>query len=211
MAGRAGTRQGSMIVHGHRLPRQVLDFWFGARRLAGTRPHPRSLVSQGPGVRRHRSARASATRSSAALARRRTASGTPRRTARWRECCCSTSSPATSIATRHARSPATRARSAAAEDPRWRADTIARSIRFGRWFLYLPFEHAEDAAAQHRSLALFGALAQETGDDGAAATGRAKHADVIFRFGRYPHRNAILGRASTPEEVAFLAQPGSRF
>ena len=38
-----------------------------------------------------------------------------------------------------------------------------------------------------------------------------KHADVIARFGRYPHRNAILGRASTPEEIAFLAEPGSRF
>jgi uncharacterized protein (DUF924 family) len=38
-----------------------------------------------------------------------------------------------------------------------------------------------------------------------------RHADVIFRFGRFPHRNAILGRESTPEELAFLAQPGSRF
>ncbi len=81
---------------------------------------------------------------------------------------------------------------------------------FGRWFLYLPFEHAEDAAMQHRSLALFGALAQATGDTAPLDWAR-KHADVIFRFGRYPHRNAILGRASTPEEVAFLAQPGSRF
>ena len=38
-----------------------------------------------------------------------------------------------------------------------------------------------------------------------------KHADVIFGFGRFPHRNAILGRESTPEELEFLAQPGSRF
>ncbi|MBK9117834.1 MAG: DUF924 domain-containing protein [Betaproteobacteria bacterium] len=79
-----------------------------------------------------------------------------------------------------------------------------------RGFVYLPFEHAEDAAMQHRSLALFGALARETGDDTLLVWAR-KHADVIFRFGRYPHRNAILGRASTPEEVAFLAEPGSRF
>ena len=81
---------------------------------------------------------------------------------------------------------------------------------FGRWFLYLPFEHAEDPDVQGRSLALFGALAQETGDPSPLEWAQ-KHADVIFRFGRYPHRNAILGRASTPEEKAFLAQPGSRF
>ena len=81
---------------------------------------------------------------------------------------------------------------------------------FGRWFLYLPFEHAEDPEAQKRSLALFGALAQETGDPSPLEWAQ-KHADVIFRFGRYPHRNAILGRASTPEEEAFLALPGSRF
>ena len=79
-----------------------------------------------------------------------------------------------------------------------------------RIFCYLPLEHAEDAAMQHRSLALFGALARETGDDTLLVWAR-KHADVIFRFGRYPHRNAVLGRASTPEEVEFLAQPGSRF
>jgi uncharacterized protein (DUF924 family) len=81
---------------------------------------------------------------------------------------------------------------------------------FGRWFLYLPFEHAEDTDTQRRSLALFGALAQETGDPSPLEWAQ-KHADVIFRFGRYPHRNAILGRASTPEEEAFLALPGSRF
>jgi uncharacterized protein (DUF924 family) len=79
-----------------------------------------------------------------------------------------------------------------------------------RPFLYLPFEHAEDAAAQRRGLALFRALATETGDP-APLEWAQKHADIVFRFGRYPHRNAILGRASTPEEQAFLAQPGSRF
>jgi uncharacterized protein (DUF924 family) len=74
----------------------------------------------------------------------------------------------------------------------------------------MPFEHAEDAAAQQRSLALFGALAEESGL-AAPLEWAQKHADVIARFGRYPHRNAILGRASTPEEVVFLSQPGSRF
>jgi uncharacterized protein (DUF924 family) len=82
--------------------------------------------------------------------------------------------------------------------------------RFERWFLYLPFEHSEDAAMQQRSLALFGQLAAETGDR-APLEWAEKHAAVIRRFGRYPHRNAILGRASTTEELAFLAQPGSSF
>ncbi|MEO8752066.1 MAG: DUF924 family protein [Casimicrobiaceae bacterium] len=80
----------------------------------------------------------------------------------------------------------------------------------GRWFFYMPFEHAEDEAAQRRSVALFGALARDTGDASLLEWAR-KHAEVIFRFGRFPHRNAILGRKSTPEESAFLAQPGSRF
>jgi len=79
-----------------------------------------------------------------------------------------------------------------------------------RRFLYLPFEHAEDAAVQRRGLALFRTLAAETGDPAPLAWAQ-KHADIVFRFGRYPHRNAILGRVSTPEEQAFLAQPGSRF
>ena len=82
--------------------------------------------------------------------------------------------------------------------------------RFERSFLYLPFEHAEDSAAQERSLALFGGLAAETGDRGTLEWAE-KHAAIIRRFGRYPHRNAILGRASTPDEIAFLRQPGSSF
>jgi uncharacterized protein (DUF924 family) len=81
---------------------------------------------------------------------------------------------------------------------------------FGRWFLYLPFEHAEDLAMQERSLALFARLRDDTGDP-APLEWAEKHAAVIRRFGRYPHRNAILGRASTPEEIAFLQEPGSRF
>lgn len=94
-------------------------------------------------------------------------------------------------------------------------DAVDRSLDrelepFGRWFLYMPFEHAEDSAAQERSLALFATLAEESGL-AAPLEWAQKHADVIARFGRYPHRNAILGRVSTPEELAFLGQPGSRF
>lgn len=81
-----------------------------------------------------------------------------------------------------------------------------------RWFVYLPFEHAEDLAAQHESLRLFGMLADEFPAVGADALLWArKHYDVILRFGRYPHRNDVLGRASTAEEVAFLREPGSSF
>jgi len=79
-----------------------------------------------------------------------------------------------------------------------------------RWFLYLPFEHAEDPAMQERSVALFARLAEDTGLSEPLEWAR-KHAVVIHRFGRYPHRNDVLGRASTPEEIAFLAEPGSRF
>ena len=81
---------------------------------------------------------------------------------------------------------------------------------FERWFLYLPFEHSESPAMQERSLALFGGLARETGL-AAPLEWAEKHAAVVRRFGRYPHRNAILGRVSTAEEIAFLAEPGSRF
>ena len=81
---------------------------------------------------------------------------------------------------------------------------------YERSFLYLPFEHAEAPAAQERSLELFARLAAETGLQ-SPLEWAAKHADVIRRFGRYPHRNDMLGRASTAEEIAFLAGPGSRF
>jgi len=79
-----------------------------------------------------------------------------------------------------------------------------------RWFMYMPFEHAESIPAQHRSIELFAALAQEMQDDDALAWAR-KHAEVVFKFGRYPHRNAILGRTSTPEEEAYLRTPGAGF
>lgn len=75
-----------------------------------------------------------------------------------------------------------------------------------RIFLYLPFEHSEALADQLRSVELISAL----GDDEFARYAEA-HKDVIERFGRFPHRNAILGRASSAEETAFLDQPGSSF
>ena len=85
-----------------------------------------------------------------------------------------------------------------------------------RVFLYLPLEHAESLAMQERSVSLYERLAHE-----AAAAERAlfdsyldyarKHLDVVARFGRFPHRNTILGRPSTPDELEFLKQPGSRF
>jgi uncharacterized protein (DUF924 family) len=73
-------------------------------------------------------------------------------------------------------------------------------------FFYLPFEHAEDAAAQARCVALMAALA----DPGLVKWAGA-HKAVIDRFGRFPHRNAILGRSSTVEELEFLTGPGSSF
>ena len=79
-----------------------------------------------------------------------------------------------------------------------------------RWFAYLPFEHAEDLAAQRESLTVYERL---RGDPASASpiAYAMRHYAVIERFGRFPHRNAILGRASTPEELAFLATPGSTF
>lgn len=79
-----------------------------------------------------------------------------------------------------------------------------------RWFLYLPFEHSESLADQETSVALFAALPKSTADDGTLDYAR-RHHDIIRRFGRFPHRNAILGRSSTPEEIAFLREPGSSF
>jgi uncharacterized protein (DUF924 family) len=70
-----------------------------------------------------------------------------------------------------------------------------------RAFLYMPFQHAEDAQDQARSVGLFTALGNPFNLDFAL-----RHQAVIDRFGRFPHRNQILGRASTAEEVAFLAE-----
>jgi len=79
-----------------------------------------------------------------------------------------------------------------------------------RLFLYLPFEHSESLEDQWRSLALIAPLAAwpETAD---VYGWTVRHWEIIRRFGRYPHRNAALGRKSTPAEIEFLAQPGSGF
>lgn len=79
-----------------------------------------------------------------------------------------------------------------------------------RVFVYLPFEHDESLESQHLSLALYEQLAKVSGLVDNLDYAR-KHAVIIERFGRYPHRNAALGRASTPEEIAFLKAPGSSF
>ena len=79
-----------------------------------------------------------------------------------------------------------------------------------RLFLYLPFEHAEDALRQDRAVALLGALERFPETRGITEWAE-KHRAVIRRFGRFPHRNAALGRLSTPEEAAFLREPGSSF
>ncbi|MBU8899396.1 DUF924 domain-containing protein [Corallococcus sp. H22C18031201] len=81
-----------------------------------------------------------------------------------------------------------------------------------RWFMYLPFEHSEDAHDQRLSVSLFEQLALSRGADSTSAIESARqHRDIIERFGRFPHRNAALGRESTPDEVAFLQEPGSSF
>lgn len=92
-----------------------------------------------------------------------------------------------------------------------------RSLRpIERVFCYLPLEHAESLPLQVRSVALFRALAAEAGEAGRATFAgyldfAERHHAIIARFGRFPHRNRILGRKSTPEETAFLKQPGSGF
>ncbi len=72
-----------------------------------------------------------------------------------------------------------------------------------RTFFYLPFEHSEDLANQERCVALCQAYA-----DAEAVKWAELHADIIRRFGRFPHRNAVLGRQTTPEEQAFLDDGG---
>jgi uncharacterized protein (DUF924 family) len=80
-----------------------------------------------------------------------------------------------------------------------------------RSFVYMPFEHAEDAFMQERAVELFSVLAGEHPGFDESLDYAHRHRNVIARFGRFPHRNAILGRTSTPEEAEFLRQPGSRF
>jgi uncharacterized protein (DUF924 family) len=75
-----------------------------------------------------------------------------------------------------------------------------------RMFLYMPYMHSESKAIHVEAERLFRANGEGGGIDS-----ELRHKAIIDRFGRYPHRNAVLGRESTAEELAFLQQPGSRF
>jgi len=94
------------------------------------------------------------------------------------------------------------------------ADRLLRPIE--RVFFYLPFEHSEELADQERSVALFRELAESVPESDRETFEffldyAVRHHAIIARFGRFPHRNTILGRQSTSEEVEFLKSPGSSF
>lgn len=80
-----------------------------------------------------------------------------------------------------------------------------------RIFIYMPFQHSENLENQTLSLKLFKELLKESPSLGSDNRYAEKHFEIIKRFGRFPHRNEILGRKSTPEEIEFLKQPGSSF
>ena len=85
-----------------------------------------------------------------------------------------------------------------------------------RIFCYLPLEHAESAPLQQASVAAFTVLAAQAGAHNREFLAMTldyarRHQAVVAQFGRFPHRNALLGRASTPAEQAYLAQPGAGF
>ena len=81
---------------------------------------------------------------------------------------------------------------------------------YGRLFMYLPFEHSEDLEDQRFSVELFRRLATEMGSEDLLSYA-VRHLEIIERCGRFPHRNEILGRATTPEEAEFLRGPDSSF
>ena len=83
---------------------------------------------------------------------------------------------------------------------------VAEAEQARRQFWLMPLMHAEDLAVQEAALPLF-----ERFSDPHTADFARRHRDVIARFGRFPHRNALLGRVSSAEELAFLQTPGSRF
>ena len=101
-----------------------------------------------------------------------------------------------------------------AADPQalWVAESaIVRGFDAGltkdqRMFLYLPFQHSEDRQSQARSVALTASLGDPELQKWAEA-----HRAIVDRFGRFPHRNRVLGRISTPDETEFLKQPDSFF
>ena len=75
-----------------------------------------------------------------------------------------------------------------------------------RSFAYMPYMHSESALVHAQAVALFSQPGMED-----TLRFELRHKEIIDRFGRYPHRNALLGRTSTPEERAFLSEPGSSF
>lgn len=77
-----------------------------------------------------------------------------------------------------------------------------------RRFVYLPFEHSEKLEDQKKSVALFETMQEE---DPLGYEYAIRHLRIIEKFGRFPHRNAALGRKSTPEEVDYLSEPGAGF
>jgi len=79
-------------------------------------------------------------------------------------------------------------------------------VQTERYFVYLPFEHSEDRAHQARAVRLIESLGNEIWTRYARS-----HQSVIERFGRFPHRNAILGRTSSPDELLFLREHGNGF
>ena len=97
-----------------------------------------------------------------------------------------------------------------------RRDLLPRLRPIEQVFMLMPLEHSEDLEDQNLSVQQFEALAREVAKpwrpifEGYADYAR-RHRDVIARFGRFPHRNAILRRASTEQEIEFLKQPGSSF
>jgi uncharacterized protein (DUF924 family) len=110
-----------------------------------------------------------------------------------------------------------------AQDPK-ALDLVLEGIKLGhdtalsfteRMFFYLPLEHSEELAMQELSVLTYRALVDSRpADDGAAKTVMdyaERHHEIIERFGRFPHRNEVLGRESTPEELEFLTQPNSSF
>ena len=89
-------------------------------------------------------------------------------------------------------------------------------VPFERSFFYMPLEHAEDREAQALSVRLFETLADESPEEWRARlkndVGHARrHRDIVEEFGRFPHRNAVLGRDSSPAEQAYLADDAPRF
>ncbi len=101
-----------------------------------------------------------------------------------------------------------------AKDLLGRSGNLLRPIE--RVFLYLPFEHSEELDDQKKSVALYLRLHESVAQNlKEAFVGffdyAVRHHDIIVRFGRFPHRNKILGRHSTPEEISFLSQPSSSF